>query len=104
VTEEIDADASISMGLQPRGYTVWVNGPHQCRIRISGLTEEMVQALRNGLLDITADAKKLAVDKILAFLVERGDHGELCEVEMAEFMDTIRPGFLSEYNTKTLEE
>ncbi len=53
MTEEIAADATISMGLQPSGYTVWVNGPMKCRIRICGLTEGQAQQLREGLLDIT---------------------------------------------------
>ena len=52
MTEEIDVNSTIGMGKQPDGYTVWVNGPNRCRIRISGLIEEQAKSLRDGLLDI----------------------------------------------------
>ena len=93
----------ITMGRQPRGYTVWVNVMGECLIRINGLTDEQAHQLRSGNLDITADAKKLAVDKIMAFLVELGDHAEIGTIDVVEFMDTIRPGFLKKYNEKTME-
>lgn len=53
MTEDMIVESTISIGKQPRGYTVWVNDPFKCRIRICGLTEEQAQSLRDGCLDIT---------------------------------------------------